>query len=421
MNTERWSNWSGSAVCTPSTWARPKDEAELQALLRGGTGEVRPTGSGHSFMPVVPTDGTLVDVSALRGVVSVDREKAQATVWAGTTLREVTRLLLAEGLGLQNQGDIDHQTVAGAVSTGTHGTGETLGCVSTQMIAGRLVTPQGEVVELSPGSEALRLGRVTLGSLGVLSQVTLQCVPAYRLQEVVEIHDSATLMARIDQAATTHRHAELFVFPSADVGLLKTLHPTTEPGGLTEMGNGWLDDAFLWSAAATSSFKAGHWYQRTMVKLLGAQKRRGPSHVIFPAERRVRFEEMEYVLPREQGLEAFAEVLAVVRREFPDVSIPLEYRVVAADDIPLSPFVGRASAAIAVHHRPNRDWRGLLARVEPLLAARGGRPHWGKRHTLDARALAERYPEWSTYQALRRELDPRGRMLSPTLRRIFEP
>ena len=430
MNGTPWRNWSGSVSATPARRVAPLGEAGIAAVVRaaGQRDEgVRVAGSGHSFTPLVPTDGTLLRLNHVAGLVSVDAAAGTATVRAGTTIHDLGPLLLAHGLALENQGDIDAQAIAGAVATGTHGTGAALGSLSSQVVALRLVTADGEVIasDSTHEPEIFNAARVNLGALGVVSELTLRVRPAYRLVDTRWRENLDQLLSRIDALGQAHRHVEFFWFPHAEEALVKTLDETDEPAAprpvarfLTETV---VENGVFWALCELARAKGAR------APALGrfATNTASPSRHVdtaartFASARLVRFNEMEYALPREAGVDCLREIRAWIEKTQPGVIFPVEYRLVAPDDIWLSPFEGRPSCTIAVHQYARQDWKPYFAGIEAIFRNHRGRPHWGKHHTRSAAELAGLYPRWDDFHAVRRRLDPKGRFLNAYLRELF--
>lgn len=393
-----WSNWSGSVTCAPIL-ASPAGEAELAHLLRSTTGTLRVTGSGHSFTPLCEAGNLLLALDALQGLIAADPATQQATVWAGTKLHQLGAPLRAEGLALANMGDIDRQSLAGAISTGTHGTGHTLGNLASQVTALRLLTPAGDIVECSATVEPqiFHAAQLSLGVLGLITQITLQCVPAYKLYERTWVVPYADCMALLPDLIAHNRHFEFFWSPGEDACAAKSLNPT----GLEAPPD--ITPPYAWGRL---------------------QRYVGPARVdwsdrIFPSVRNLRFNETEFSLPAAAGPHCMAEIRDLMRTRFPDVVWPVEYRTVAADPIWLSPHHGRASVTISVHQAAELPYAEFFAAVEAVFRNHGGRPHWGKLHTHTRRDLAALYPAWDDFLTVRAHLDPQGRMLNPYLRTLF--
>lgn len=417
-----WRNWSGSASCRPARLARPANEAELGAEVRQAA-ELRALGAGHSFSQLVPTAGTLLSLDGLTGLVGHHPASCRATVAAGTRIAELGPLLQALGQALPNQGDIDRQSIAGAVSTGTHGTGITLGSLSAQVRSLRLVTANGEALDCSAEreSEIFAAARLSLGALGVLTRIELQNRPSYRLEEKIGVAPLDEVLAEMASLKDRHRHAETWVFPFGNTAIVKTLDETTaEPagGGPSEFTDNVVLEAACEMVRLVPASKA--FWQKAVGFFVGETRRVGDSWRIFPSPREVRFHEMEYHVPAEMGPECLAEVVAAVRRADLPVFFPIEFRYVAGDDLWLSPFEGGARASIALHQYWKQDPLPLFRVAEPILLRWGGRPHWGKIFDPELAKPRELYPNWEKWQSVRRRLDPGGKFLNPFLRKIFE-
>jgi FAD-linked oxidoreductase len=417
-----WSNWAGNAHSYPARRVAPASEAELVTVMDGPK-PIRPVGSGHSFTALVPTEGTLLSLDRLSGLVSHDPAKFTATVRAGTKLSALGPALAAIGQEMPNLPDINKQTLAGGLATGTHGTGKGVKALHGEVTAMRLVLPSGEVAECSRDArpELFHAARVGLGAFGVISEVTLQNQPLSRVKKVVTLVDTEQMLRDWPALAERHRNAEFLVLPFTGKSALIT-HDTTEepvsprgPDGDTEtlMALKNLRDLFEFTPALRRRAA-----QAAMADI--------PPEVavdegwkLLSNERPVRFKEMEYHLPIDQQVGALREIIARIERDAPGVFFPIEARIIAADDAWLSPFYQRESGSIAVHawYREGHDWMFDLA--EPVLREAGGRPHWGKLHSLGAAELKTLYPMFAEAQAVRRSVDPAGRMVNPFVQKIF--
>lgn len=425
-----WTNWSGDVTCRPRQVARPRSLAALVDLVQKtalARGKLRVVGAGHSFSPVVATDQTLVSLARLRGLAEVDRDAHAATVLAGTTIRELGGLLGHHGLALENQGDIDAQSIAGAVSTGTHGTGIAFGSLSTQVRALTLVIATGETLTCSPTHEPeiFKAAQVALGSLGVLARVRLQCVPSYILRDVRKNVDLAACLADFEDNCRRHRHFEFWWFPYSDRAATKALDvvPTPRPRSLMKrvLADKVLETGVFWAASEAVRLLPGlsRPVARFAARAMSETDHADHSHRVFPSARDVRFNEMEYAVPVERGPDCLRELRAYIERGRVRVHFPIEYRVVAADDIWLSPFYRRDSAVVSVHMYAGMPYNDYFAGCEAIFRNHRGRPHWGKIHSLTAHALRDMYPEWDRFHDVRRRLDPDGMFLNEHLTRIF--
>lgn len=393
-----WSNWSGSVTCRPRQILLPTSERDVAEIVRRAAAEgrtVRVAGSGHSFTPLCATDDVLLSLDRLAGIESADALARRAWIRAGTKIHDFGAPLAELGLALENQGDVDVQSIAGAVSTGTHGTGAALGSVSTQIAALRIVNGAGDVVECSPeiDAETFRAAQVSLGSLGVITAVELRLLPLYRLHEQVRREPLADCLDTLDERTAANRHFEFFWYPTDDTASTKTLNPSELPptAGPDE-------------ADATSN---------------APRERVDLSWRIFPTVRERRFNEMEYSLPAEHGVECFLEIRELVRTRHTEIAWPVEYRTVAADDIFLSPAEGRATVAISIHQAAEVPYAAYFDDAERIFRRYQARPHWGKLHNLAAADFVELYPHWQRFQDVRTRLDPAGRFTNEHLRRVL--
>lgn len=414
-----WSNWSGSVTARPQSLGRPKTEAELSAMVAGAQ-QVRVAGSGHSFMPLCKTDGVLISLVDMGGGVEVAPDRASAWVPAGMPIGQLTAALWAEGLSLANQGDIDKQAIAGALATATHGTGQALGSLSTMAEAFRLVLADGTIVECDAEHEAdlFEAQRVSLGALGVMARVKLKVVPAYHLRESLRRAPLDELLASWDDLARSHRHVEFFVFPYASQALLKILDPVEagddpHPSDVDATVMQFACDLVAAAPALASPV------QRLLTRAIGGSSRAAPACRIFPSERPTKFEEMEYEFPAGAGPNALRAAINEVRTRRLPIIFPFEYRAVAADDIWLSPMNGRQTISISFHQYARMPWKEAFAAVEAVFAVHGGRPHWAKRHTLNAEDVLRLYPDAPRWGEVRRRVDPGGKFLNDHLRALL--
>ena len=376
-----WVNWSGSQRCVPARVVAPRTRAEVAAAVVSGPGPVRVAGAGHSFSGGVPTDGTLLSLDALDRVLSVDGDLVH--VEAGIRLQALSRELLVRGLAMENLGDIDVQSLAGALSTGTHGTGAQLPILSAGVEAVELVCADGSDRVLDKG-EALAAARVSLGALGVIVAVSLRCVPAFRLRGVDAPIALDDVLDGLQERADGHDHFEFWTFPHADVALTRTNDRTDDPAFGPGRVSAYVSDILLDNRALYLISRLGRAVPRLIPSLnrfaswaASSRERVDWSHAIFASPRLVRFEEMEYSIPRARAEEAVRAVKEILER-YP-VSFPIELRFVRGDDILLSPASGRDSAYLAIHLFDGMPYEAPFREVEALLSSWGGRPHWGKR------------------------------------------
>jgi L-gulonolactone oxidase len=412
---------------------RPSDREELAEVVAAAAAagrKISVAASGHSFTETAMTDGTMIDAGLLSGVLDADSSSGLVKVGGGTVLADLNERLHELGLGMENLGDIDRQTVAGAISTGTHGTGAKLRNISSQVVAMELVLADGSVRELTAEGDPdlLRAARVSIGSLGAIVSVTLRCLPAFTLHRVDKPEPREGVLDNFQERADAHEHFELFTFPYADSALVLERNHTEGPPRPRSRSAAFLNDVVLenWALEAVSA--AGKAMPRVIpslsrfaARLASGSTSTDRSDRIFANERRVRFTEMEYGVPREHGPAAARRVIEWVRSNRYPVFFPIEMRVTAGDDALISPSHERDTAYIAVHQYRGMEWRPYFEAVEAIMNEYGGRPHWGKRHFQTAATLAERYPRWGTFLAAREELDPGHAFTNEYAERVLGP
>ncbi|MGY1745169.1 D-arabinono-1,4-lactone oxidase [Blastococcus sp. SYSU D00695] len=429
--TVTWRNWAGNQRATGVTVLHPSGTAALAEALTTAAAagrRVRPLGSGHSFTAVGRPDDVALALDRHAELLEVG-PTGLVTVQAGMPLHRLNAELAARGWALTNLGDVDRQTVAGALSTGTHGTGAAFGGLATQLRGLQLVTAAGEVLRCSADEhpEVFSAARVSLGALGVLDTVTLQAVPAFALRAVEGTARLPDLLADFEGFMSSTDHVEFYWFPHTDRCLTKcnTRVPTAEAAPLSRPRAFW-DDEVLANAGLAVVVAAGRRVPGVVAPLarfaagaIGDRTYTDASHRVFVSRRRVRFREMEYAVPREAAPQVLAELRRAVDAADWRVPLPVEVRVAAADDVPLSTASGRATAYVAVHVPARSEPGEYFAAFEAIAGAVGGRPHWGKLHSLDAATLAARYPRFAEFTALRDRLDPGGVLANAHLDTLF--
>jgi L-gulono-1,4-lactone dehydrogenase len=428
-----WRNWAGDERCLPATLERPSASEEIAAAIGRAAARgqrVRVAGAGHSFSDIVATDGCLLRLDRMTRLLDVDRASGLVRVQAGITIGELGRRLAEHGLAQENLGDIDVQSIAGAISTATHGTGAGLRNISAQVAELTLVLADGSTLQCSRerDPEVFRAALVGLGALGAIAEVTLRCVPAFTLHAVDEPAPLGQTLERFEELALGNDHFELFVFPHADTALTRTNNRTDEPPRPRGRISAYANDVLLANHAFGLLCRAGRrmpgriaQINRLVTRLAGRSERVERSTAIFASPRLVRFTEMEYALPREHTPLAVRRVLETIERRGFAVPFPIEVRTVAADDALLSPAAGRESGFVAVHMYEGMEWEPYFRAVEEIMDELGGRPHWGKRHFQTAASLRPRYPDWDRFQAVRARLDPEGRFANAWTDRVLGP
>ncbi len=452
----RWRNWTGDQRCHPAAIERPASIAEIAAALERAVARgqrVRVAGAGHSFSEIALADGLLLKLDRMDRVLDVDRSSGLVRVQGGITIHALNAHLAVHGLALENLGDIDVQSIAGAISTATHGTGARLRNIPSQVTALTLVLADGSTLECSEDGdpELLRAARVGLGALGVVAEVTLRCVPAFRLRGLDASAPVERTLERFEELALANEHFEFFVFPHARTALTRTNNRTEEPARPRGRTSAYANDVLLTNHAFELFCRLGRRLpsqipriNRLVTRLAGTTRRVDRSDRIFASPRLVRFTEMEYAVPRQRTVEAVRRVLELVegpregmlrgdasrrggggggwgsrsRARFA-VPFPIEVRTVAADDALISTAAGRDSGYVAVHMYEGMAFEPYFRAVETVMDELDGRPHWGKRHFQTAATLRGRYPEWDRFQAVRRRLDPGGRFANAYTERVL--
>jgi FAD-linked oxidoreductase len=425
-----WNNWAGDQICAPSAITRPTSEAELvdvvsRAARRGEP--VRAVGAGHSFTDCACTDGVMIDMTGLQRVINVDAPNGLATVQGGARLHPLFAKLAEHGVGIENQGDIDKQSITGATATATHGTGMRFKNIAAQIVSARLVTAAGDVLEVSEGSDVdtYLAARVSLGALGIISQLTLKVVPLFTLHREDELRPLTTTLDRLDADVDGNDHFEFFVFPYGDTALTRTTRRSTEeprPGPVwkKKLGEGFENAGLTVICRAGRRIpSAAPRLNRLLTSLMSPSSVQDHGWKVFASSRNVKFTEMEYAIPREHARDAVQRVIDLVRRRNLPIMYPLEVRFSAPDDAFLSTAHGRDTCYIAVHQFIGMEYENYFRAVEEIMNEYAGRPHWGKRHYQTAAALRERYPDFHRFLAVRDRLDPNRLFLNDYTRRVL--
>lgn len=421
--TQHWQNWSGYLSSSPHSRPEPADVAELGDIIRTAPGPVRIVGTGHSFTPLVKSEGTIVSLDRFDVIKGHDAKALTFTAGAGAKIGALAKAMYDVGQAFPNMGDIDKQAFGGALGTATHGSGVTLGAYHTQLDAVQIVDGRGQVRDFSRGKNADDLLAVApgLGAFGAVTEVTIRNVPSYRLRRRRWTLPIEEMIAQFQTMMTAHRSAEFFYIPFSRTALFITSDLSDAPAGTRPPDE---DNDAVNTLAKVQKFTGwAPWLRKAILKraIAGiAQEDYVADWLnVYPSERNVRFNEMEYHLPIEEGPKALAEVIALLEARFPNVYFPIEVRVVAADDAWLSPFHKRPTASIAIHHQAGADPMPYFNAMEPTFRKHGGRPHWGKMHSLKARELAAAYPRFKDAMAVRRDIDPDNRFVSPYVASLF--
>ncbi|MFD8525055.1 D-arabinono-1,4-lactone oxidase [Streptomyces capillispiralis] len=426
-----WRNWGGNVSARPAREVAPASVEELADAVRRAAEDglpVKAVGTGHSFTSIAATDGVLIRPQLLTGIRDIDRVGGTVTVEAGTPLKRLNVALAREGLSLANMGDIMEQTVSGAISTGTHGTGRDSASIAAQIRGLELVTADGSVLTCSAkeNPDVFAAARIGLGALGVVTAITFAVEPVFLLTAREEPMPFDRVCAEFDQLHAENEHFEFYWFPHTGNTNTKRNNRSAGPERPVPALRGWFEDEFL----SNGVFQAANWLGRAVPpavpaiarissRALSARTYTDIPYKVFTSPRRVRFVEMEYAVPRAALVETLRELKAMVDRSPLRVSFPVEVRTAPADDITLSTASGRDSAYIAVHMFKGTPYQGYFTAAERILTAHEGRPHWGKIHTRDAAYLSRVYPRFEEFATLRDRLDPERRFRNDYLRRVL--
>ncbi|MFI1103606.1 D-arabinono-1,4-lactone oxidase [Streptomyces melanogenes] len=426
-----WRNWAGNVTARPVREVAPASVAELADAVRRAAEDglkVKAVGTGHSFTTAAATDGVLIRPDLLTGIREIDRTAMTVTVEAGTPLKRLNAVLAREGLSLTNMGDIMEQTVAGATSTGTHGTGRDSASIAAQITGLELITADGSLLTCSAeeNPEVFAAARIGLGALGVVSALTFAVEPEFLLTAREEPMTFDKVTSEFDALHAENEHFELYWFPHTGNCNTKRNNRSAGPAAPPGRVSGWIEDEFMSNGLFQVVCSLGRAVPATIPAIakvssraLSARTYTDIPYKVFTSPRRVRFVEMEYAVPREAVVAALREVRALVERSNLRVSFPVEVRTAPADDIALSTASGRDTAYIAVHMYKGTPYQAYFTAVERIMTAHAGRPHWGKVHTRDAEYFAEAYPRFGEFTALRDRLDPDRLFGNAYLRRVL--
>ncbi|RSS78768.1 D-arabinono-1,4-lactone oxidase [Streptomyces sp. WAC06614] len=426
-----WRNWAGNVSATPARVVTPTSVGELQEAVRRAAADghrVKAVGTGHSFTAVAATDGVLLRPQALAGIQEIDRTAGTVTVGAGTALKDLNQALAREGLSLTNMGDIMEQTVSGATSTGTHGTGRDSASIAAQIRALELVTADGTLLTCSEkeNPEVFAAARIGLGALGVITSLTFAVEPLFLLTAREEPMGFDEVTADFDRHWAENEHFEFYWFPHTGNCNTKRNNRSQGPAAPNGAVSGWIEDELLSNGVFQAVNSLGRavpaaipGIARIASRALSARTYTDIPYKVFTSPRRVRFVEMEYALPRTELVAALRELKTLVDRSDLRISFPVEVRTAPADDITLSTASGRDTGYIAVHMYKGTPYQQYFTAAERIFTAHGGRPHWGKVHTRDAEYFAEAYPRFGEFTALRDRLDPDRVFGNDYLRRVL--
>ncbi|KAA9164013.1 FAD-binding protein [Amycolatopsis acidicola] len=400
-----WRNWGLNQSCQPHEIVTPSTPDEVAAVVAAALREgrtVRAAGSGHSIMPIVPTDGMLVDPTRLTGVTSVDRDTGRATILAGTRLSALGAPLWEAGLSLANQGDIDLQTITGATSTGTKGSGAGLTNLSATITRTQLVDGQGELVEIAAGDDAHPAAQVSLGLLGVITQVEVQLLPRYFLRERNTAMHFRDLLEKWDELKASHRHFSFWWMPNDRAHALYGFEPVPADYGWVKL----LDEVEIEDSYDVRHLKEG---------------RVGRAYLVYPdTATDPTFHEMEYMVDAARDREAFLALRELMLSHYPEVDSPIQIRWQKQDSAWLSAQYGRDTASVSVSGVIGTDYVPFFTAVDSLMKSLGARPHWGKWNAYRAEDVAAAYPRWDDFRRVRARFDPRGAFTNEYFRELLE-
>lgn len=431
--TRAWENWGRTVRAHPRSVVAPTSAEEVRDAVREAAAagrRVKAVGAGHSFTAIAQADDILMTLDGVSGLLAVDRDARAVTLGAGTRLHAIPALLAPYGLAMENLGDIDTQSIAGAVSTGTHGTGAGFRGIAAQIIGVVLVTGRGELLRVDEhhSPELLPAVALGLGALGILVEVTIRCVDAFDLRASEKTEPLEAVLESLDERVSGSDHFEFFWFPHTDLALTKSNTRVAAGDGRAPIPavRRWFDETLMANGVFRATSAIGRVapggvpaMNRAAARLSGSRSFSDVSSSVFATRRTVRFTEMEYAIPADQVVDAFAEVQAVIAEEGWRISFPVEVRFAAADDLWMSTAYQRASAYIAVHRVAGEDPESYFRAVEQIMRARGGRPHWGKMHWREAADLAGVYPRFGGFVDLRADLDPEGVFANDYLLRVL--
>jgi len=420
-----WSNWSGNQTCQPAERSRPRNLEGLVKTLKETTGKIRAVGAGHSFSGLVPTDETLLSMARFRGISNINKETKEVTVGAGTRLAALGDELWENDLGMINMPDINTQAMAGAIATSTHGTGQKFGSLSSYVTGLTIATANGEVIKCSKdeNKDIFDAARCNVGALGIVTDITMQMRDTYYLKERSEMLPLDEAFEKMEELRKQKAHFEAYGLPHANHMLIIEFEEVSKEVSDANQAEAESGDAYetfktLANVIDTAPFLRGL-IMNIAPRTVGVEERYGPWDQIFGNVRDIRFNEMEYTVPAEDGLACFREVLETIKKKDIDVIFPIEYRYIKEDDIWLSQFYERAGAAISVHNFHDKPYMPYFAEMEAIFDRYQGRPHWGKLHNKTEADFAKLYPRWEDFKRIRDQLDPDRRFINQHLEKIF--
>lgn len=423
-------NWGKTWSNQPKEILYPEGEVEVQSIIQNANEQgrhIRVVGSAHSWTHLVPAEDMLISLDKMQGLILLNKDENWAEVWAGTKLHRLFDILHENGMAVVNQGDIDVQSIAGALSTGTHGTGKDFSTLATMLLEVTLVTGKGEIMVLNEQNhpELFKAAQVSLGALGIITRMKLKVTPTFKLEYISKVGKLEDAVENFDQYLNENRNFEFYWFPHTDLVQLKIVNKTDKPikdGGFWRDVNDVLIENIGYAVLSHFS-KMFSWFTRPFSKFSAKNVPHGRwinySHKIFATKRWVKFSEMEYNVPVEHFKSCIYEIRDMIHQRNFRVHMPMEVRYVKADDIMISPANGRDCVYMAVHQFKGMEYKEYFKAVEEIYWKYGGRPHFGKMNTLDYQGFKNIHPNWDRFIEIRNELDPKGVMLNAYLRKIF--
>lgn len=423
-------NWSGYLDWTPSNIFSPESEEEIQSIVKKAISEskkVRIIGAGHSFTPLAWTTDYLINLDKYEGLISVNKEKSQVVTKAGTKLYKLSELLFEQGMAMENMGDIDRQSIAGTISTGTHGTGKNFKSISNQVIALRFINGSGEIIECSEthNKDLFKSAQVSLGTLGVITEITMQCVPAYKLKLENRNEQLSKVIHELDDRNQTNRNFEFYWFPYTDTSWTKSSNITDLQPDKVNIANAFSEHVLenyafkLMCEIAHKMPSKTEWVSKTSASTVSSFDKVYHSHKIYATKRMVKFNEMEYNIPAEAFNDVWRDITKTINSKKYNIHFPIEVRFVKGDDIHMSPAYQRESAYIACHAYGKKDPKPYFKALEEIFSAYDGRPHWGKMNTLTPERIEKLYPKFQKFLNHRQDQDPDKIFISPYFENLF--
>ncbi len=418
-----WKNWSGSQIAYPERRFAPASTEEVQEIITATKGTVRAVGSGHSFSSLVPNEDTILSLSRLSGVLSHNPDELTAVIGSGSRLGALGQMLYDNGQSLINMPDIDKQSLAGAISTSTHGTGQNYGSLSSYVTGLKIVKANGELVECNKNKnpELFQAARVSLGSLGIITEIEMQNQTPFRLQNESWAEPMEDLIEKAEAYKEEYRNFEFYYIPHTGYGIGYGNRETNDTNVVHQTDTSNEDVMTLKAVNNYLGWSRTLQGQAISFFMPGSEKviSRDLSWKMYSAQRNVRFNEMEFHVPIENGIACLREIMRLVDTDSQNIWFPVEFRYVKKDDIWLSPFYQRDTFSIAVHQYHENDFHPLHKEAQEIFKRHNGRPHWGKNHYLKAESFKHLYPKWNDFQEVRREMDPDGKFLNQHLKDVM--